>query len=262
MGRDFYIKSAESRRKRREATLLLLILLIMDAAVIDAILMRRHSQDWRSALRNRIMGNPSGDFTGALPGIQENMASAHIAGMKLTGEDIGEDFPADVESLIAQYKPAANDFAQAMLDRVTKAVETGISEGNIRQAVRDAGYARGHSSAIEIGVERAIVGAFNNGIGQAAFSLGETKAGFQHVSVLDNSTSAQCWERGSPPVTLPITHPYFLTNWPQLHPHCRSLIRVVKNLGSWNEPNIQTLPVQGFGIMPAWVHSLVSQFTS
>lgn len=257
-----YIAAAESRRKRRERELLLALLLLITRGINDAILIWRHNGDYRTALSNRILGNPSMGMKGAIPGTTTYLASAHQSGFRLANERIEGTIYRSYEDLKAVYTSEATALSTAIVAALSDAFMRGIMDGDtfrntvkaIRDEIETAGYAVDNPYAISVGVERQIVSAFNNGIADRAFGSDDV-TGFRHFTVMDGRETDICHSRNL--LTLPIDHPYWLGNWPSLHYGCRSVVDVVRGEHAWST-SFPTIPPQaGFGAMPIGVMAMI-----
>lgn len=258
------IDAIERDRKKREDQLLIALLLLWDDAADDITVALRHGFAYQ-----QVIGNYQGRITYA---ISTAMANAHRDGVKRLHRLVGETTPQSglalrtwtdenagtIESLREQYKPAATDSANAMGNSVGVSVaETlptvaGLSDSQIKAGVRDAmdgaGYTAKHPRALDVGAERAIVGAHNNGLFNGAH-LVEKVTGLRHSSVLDNVTTDRCRERDG--LTLAITDPYWASNMPPLHYNCRSTVLPITGEFAPSDWRPTIPPALGFGLMSA-----------
>lgn len=262
MTKQEYISAAENRRKKRERELLLLLLLLTDRAVRESISAYKHGLDWRIVIYNRLIGRIESGIAGGVFGTAEMMQSAYSSGYKLAAE-IGTNVPLAQVSTPVDYYRRAEDFILAMAKAITGSIAGVIALGlsvretvlRIRAELKIIGYLKRNPFAIETGVERNIVSAFNDGI--LGYVLSDRRLqGFQHVSVIDEKTTKYCRPRDG--TRLPITHPYWLNNWPSLHYRCRSLIMPVSGV-NWTGVPDAPAPMAGFGKMPPELALLISR---
>ncbi len=228
-----YIDAAEARRKKRERELLLLLLLLTSRANREGISAYRHGLDWPRVIDNVITGNPASGMRGAVPGITAYLLSAHKSGAMLAGTKMGYNFNGDIEQYRPGYLTIAAGFVVALADAIKRSFFDGGTGGTIGERIKgirgeleSQGYTVNAPHGIELGIERAIVGAFNNGVYHATAERIGLEMGLRHCSVLDSRTTEWCRPRDG--LTLTISNPYWKTNTPPLHPRCRSLLAPIK----------------------------------
>lgn len=239
----------ERDRRRREDELIILLLLLAEEARRDTVAAIRHGFDEGTVLRNT--------FTRAVPIIAGSMAAAHADAFRRVGRIY--DVPLDrvdagpTDELMAIYRPAATAAADAMIETLNDEIRTTRAElpdaGAKKiawDAFETAGYARTNSHGLDLGTERAIVTASNAGMLAAAIAGGAT--GLRHITVNDGRETDICHERIN--LQLPIDHPYWLRNCPQLHWRCRSTL--VPIFGAFEPSAVLPVipPIPGFGAAP------------
>lgn len=268
------IEAIEKARKKREDEELLLLLLLLDDEIDIAIQV--------SAASRYVLGSPAsmrtvaasirhGLLTRGVPVLAEGMAGAHIDGVGIYGgPGAAADAQRDIEKLIRQYAPVATQTATAMADAIETALDLYVATPDrptnlIKDALKLAGYTVDSPRALKIGIERNVVSAGNagllaGGIGSIRYVPGVRRRppGLRHVSVLDGATTAICRSRDG--LTLPITDPYWLVNWPSLHARCRSIIAFLSDdydVSDWR-PGIP--PDPGYGVAPQSVVDAIAGY--
>jgi hypothetical protein len=244
----------------------LLLLLLTLRADRQSITAYRHGFDWRRIVNALFTGSVTAGIRGAARAVAMQLALSHLAGATLAGLKTATAYRPALAGLVEAYIPSAERLLRAMADGLIKAFNAGLAEPatsilqrikNIRNALRAAGYTAGNSYAIRLGIERAVVSAFNAGVIDSALQS-ETEIGLRHISILDAVTTDICRDRQN--LTLRVSHPYWLTNCPALHYHCRSvLVPVTDYVESERLPNIPPMP--GFGAMPPEIVSLIAGVT-
>ena len=222
----------EERREREDELLLLLLLLLArsvelndNLATFDGSLLRQHG---------------AGE-------IAQTMADAHADGARFYA---GRPSLSRAE-LVRQYEPAAQEMVDAM---VLAILATG--QPSLGDALVDVRYTRSDSTGLRLGAERQVTTAGNAGLVDGFAARFGTVAAFRHVSVVDDRTTDIC--RGRHNLTLAVTNPYWLTNWPSLHWNCRSIVEPLGRGAVLTErvPSLPS-PEAGFGIAPASVVRIV-----
>lgn len=238
----------ERRREEREDELILLLLLLLALGVSET-----DGADNRTAALAAIVGPR------AAVEIAESMADMHADAFPIYRA--GLTLP-DREELIRLYAPTGRVASDAMLDTIAEAIVA--AGGDVALGMLNAGYGRTNTAGLELGAERNIVTASNAGLLAAAVATGETVTGLEHLSVIDDRTTDICQERNT--LRLPVSHPYWLKNWPSLHWRCRSII--VPLTGEFEsgtgEPRhvrigTYTSPEPGFGIAPPIVVQMLER---
>lgn len=282
------------RRKREEALLLLLLLLVggsenfngvsrrnprsVKAAVMHAI---GFGGDPTAAIRAVVLGSAELHLPGLIDIATAAMEEAWLSGYKKAFHLA--DVPAPPmplpkysglnRRLIAQQ--IADDLVGALSRIVASIIQKGKEKGlttiQIMAAVGRAftryGYtatppqvvnpdSKGSPGFALAGVAtETILTAWNGGYweGFKNPAVNVRLTAFTHFSVMDHRTSEICAARDH--LTLAKDDPYWLTNWPKLHPRCRSIIypRFDKvDLSDWlptvpPEPGFGTAPGMAFG---------------
>jgi hypothetical protein len=263
---------AERARRRRERELLVMLLLLLEAAEKHARYAIRVGADPKTAALQVILGNASLEQPGGGGGVLAAMLEAHQAAISRVYKWAGVPKP-EIPQTDAQnnaYTAAAGVVMNALANKVgttiTEAVaySPGVSGPtgamrNLRARLGETGLNKDNPSYLALTTEQAIVKAYNTGL-YAAYAHPAIKnilRGFKHVSVIDNRTTDICFIRRD--FVRVASDPYWLTNWPPLHFHCRSvpvpLFGVEFRGESGEYPQIP--PDTGFGLAPTWVKSVV-----
>jgi hypothetical protein len=248
---DDLANKIERSRQRREDELLLLLLLLSDDARRDSIVALRHDLSVDTVLQNT--------FAKAMPLILASMEDAHRDAFsrfgKLSDEPIARANAGESAAIQRLYESNATQASLAMASslgqaiREAQATQIGTSaKQTVNSAFETAGYTKANPSALDAGVERAIVSASNVGMIHAARMSGRATA-LRHISVMDEHTTEICDERHE--LTLPVYHPYWRFNVPQLHWRCRSMVIPIFGEFVASEFLPVTQPMAGFGLAPA-----------
>jgi SPP1 gp7 family putative phage head morphogenesis protein len=258
------IDAIERDRKRREDEILLALLLLWDDAEDDIIVPMRHGFDAKQVLYNV---QPR-----ATKALTDTMALAHRDGVRRVTVLTGGNPPrgpgastwldqqaGTTTELATIYRPAAQQSTDAMVKSIGDALDKyvpgqgrGLSNVELKTAVREAfdaaGYTANHPMALDLGAERAVVGAHNNGMIAGGKSIGKV-TGLRHVSIIDESTTNICRSRDG--ITLPIGDPFWTNGIPPLHWNCRSALLPVTGEFESYMPDYVVPPAPGFGAMSA-----------
>lgn len=286
------VRNVERERKKREDALLLLLLFDLDGVRKKAVYAVQHGHPASPVIQSLVAGNASQGSKGIIGGVTGAMARAHRDGFRRAGLTAGtrqveRGDAGTISELMDLYKPQAKAMADAIALTLSSAVDAAVSSARMEYPTPDLGdvirntfEARGYddtaSYALEQGVERAIVGAYNLGVIHAglvhpaiaeahgaasgkggASGLSANAVGLAHHTVVDEKTTQICLNRDG--LILPATDPYWLFNIPPLHEFCRSIVSIV--LGDYDHstwrPTIPPKP--GFGAAPSGFLELVQK---
>lgn len=122
-------------------------------------------------------------------------------------------------------RQAAGQMLATLLGRIRDGAEAGLA--GVRDSFTTWGYRRNgeHGAwALDTAATTLGIGSYEDGYaaGLARDEVQERLYGLRHVSVMDSRTSDICRARDA--VRLPPSDPWWLSNWVQLHWHCRSSI--------------------------------------
>lgn len=236
------LKELEDKRREREEELILLFLLLLGLARREII-----PDDPEASFRRVLVER-------GVPEFAESMADAHLDVFPIFAAGLA--LPDRIE-LIRLYTPTAGEAVDAMV----KAIAEGIVEagGDVSLGLRNAGYSAFNTNGLELGAERNIVTATNAGLLAAAIADGDIDrvTGLEHLSTIDDSTTAICEERHR--LRLPLLHPYWRINWPSLHFRCRSIVAPLTGEFAASATLPTVPPMEGFGVAPPVVLLMLDQ---
>lgn len=250
------LKALDHNRKNHEDDLLLLLLLLLAFSVQQSIAevgTDGEADSERAAAANlerlRVL---LGTF-----GVEEiagSMADAHLDAFDLFADGAERT---DREALSRQYRPAATEMVDAMLDTIRKTGGATLAESLLL-----AKYSRSDSTGLELGAERQIVTASNAGLIDGAIrrTSGPRLEGFKHQSVLDDHTTKICQNRDG--LQLPARDAYWEVNFPSLHWRCRSVVVPIFGRFTPSDWRPTTPPDVGFGRMPAAVRQMIRRLAA
>lgn len=257
------LDAIERDRKRREDALLLALLLLSDEARRDAYTMLKYGMSPDAVIRT-VMQRGVGTLSLAMAdsyrdGVRR-MAVLADETVPQSGEALRawkDENAGTVQTLSIAFRPQAQEAADAMVKSVREAVadkttfvETTELKAAIREAFDVAGYTLAHPFALNAGVERAIVGAHNQGLFGGATDRPQVITGLRHVSVRDDRTTPICIERDG--LMYPLDDPYWISGGiPPLHFGCRSALLPIFGEFTRSERYPVTQPQPGFGYASA-----------
>lgn len=261
------VERIERERREREDALLLLLLLLANRARIFIAHSLRDGQ-----------GVPRLNLPGLLDAIKSAMADSWVRGYdtsgKLGGVDLvdpeaeheeTQEYERALGALSAQAADVSEKIKQAIADVATNAIANVDPDAHSKQvtAVNDAFVRAGWSNRSPSEIDPAstakpgfaasywatdtILSAYNGGFRDAmkTGAIAPKLFAYRHHSVVDNRTTDICLERHE--LTLPITHPYWRTNWPALHGRCRSIVLGVYHPTEFSDYLPEIPPAPGFG---------------
>jgi hypothetical protein len=264
------IKRIERDRRKREGFLLGALLSLTGRAFIQAKRAVRVGANAVGAAVSAVMGRhapaaPSHVHWRGLADVSTPILfEAYTAGIRRAGLLAGV---AISEPPVIATPPGVAEIAveleQKTAEAVARVVSEAIAKGEARdanaaqvvrlvnEAATSAGMVDESPSALEAGVERAIVTAYGAGLFDAAEhkDLIGRVTGFKYVSVLDEVTTPIC--RAYNGVTLPTGHPWWRTHFPANHWRCRAVIRPrFDKFTPTEDPPYFPEPLAGFGVAP------------
>lgn len=255
------VDAIERDRREKEQELLLLLLLIFGTAsryATDAIRLG-HDPSW--AASSVIIGNARLGLPGMIDPTSRLLAAAHEQGERRTYLLADEPVPFERGSIAANVLPTyqqavtryAGEMARTLTDRIGEAMADAPDlnakqmAAAVAKTLADEGYGKDDPYLLETCTERMVIGAHGGGM-WSGWQDREGLLGFEHVSVLDDGTTAICTVRAG--FSRPKDDPYWLTNWPALHWGCRSVPTPVFREREWSTDYPTIPPAPGFGLAP------------
>lgn len=250
---DDYLRRVERERQRREDELLLILLLLVGRVRRDTLVALRHGF-YTGSIAQSVL------YTPAVNAVARTMAQAYRDGYRRVGlsagrRDVKRSDAGTLRDIIAMYTTTAQRVAQATVDAVNAAIRDAVdaaaggpvTRDALTSALANAGWDKSNTYSVDVGVERSVIGAHNDGL-MAAMRVLSGVTGIRHVSVIDDATTDICRERHE--LQLPVDHPYWLRNIPSLHWRCRSTLRPLFGTFQISESLPVTQPMAGFGTSP------------
>lgn len=248
-------------RRREEDDLLALLLLFFLTARTHAYSAARLGMNPLQAVADVLVGNYTLGLQGMWQRLSLQIRRSWVAGYRRTVlivpeptrfDPAGVAVPVDTDSLARQY---VGQMLGTLQRRIGQSIAGSLWPGDVQAAVRDGlrtgGYLDGSQpgwllNTIAITVTgKSYMGGFMAGFQRPAAR--EVLYGFEHVSTLDHRTSEICENHAH--TRLPADDPFWLTNTPPLHWHCRSYLRPLFHpFIATDYPEIA--PEPGFGAAP------------
>lgn len=257
------IDRIERDRRRREDLLLLLLLLFGGRALMHARSAIRVGVDPVAAAIAAITGGSHVDGPPLAERLTPLLAETYQRGLWRAGKmadvtvdpkEFGGGFASeDARTLASKTATAVGRVtAQAIADARAAGWNTAKTLDGLSTAFRTSGMHADNPYAWKAASARAVVTGYGAGMFAGAYhpTIADRITGFVHRSILDERTSEICIDRDG--FSRPKDDPYWLTNIPALHWHCRSVVLPVYTWMRmrWSTGYPILPPDPGFGAAP------------